>query len=546
MNGSTRGLKRIWESLPLTPEIDWYLVRGQRLDNHGRLRGLKRDMSRWVQQARETELAKTQAPKKLLFFTMIPIWVRYASLLATAYAGMGHQVTLAYLPHTEWSEETSRYQLQLRNLQLKTAYASAAPLVQIAPWFEYEQKTALPSALAEKIAAVSIRDYQYTHQVEVVDESDGFFSLRQRSNLAAAKAAYAWMLAHKPDVVVVPNGLILELGAVFEVAQYLGIRTVTYEFGEQKDRLWLAQDEPVMLQKTAKMWETARLHPFTQEKQERIKELYASRRQAGLWQNFSRKWQDVPTEGKKAVREKLGLDDRPIILMAANVIGDSLTLGRQVFSDSMTEWIARTLEFLKEKTDVQFVLRIHPGERYTTGPSVADIVGEFLPKVPDHFRIIAAQDPVNTYDLIAAADLGLVYTTTVGMEMGMYGLPAVVVGNTHYRRKGFTLDPDSWDAYFDLLRAALAQPEKIQLTEKQVELAWQYAYNFFFEYPRPFPWHLRHLTEDLEAWPVSRVLSAEGMAAFQSSFDLLAGESVPWEQLLADEIVREGGAHVSD
>jgi hypothetical protein len=155
-----------------------------------------------------------------------------------------------------------------------------------------------------------------------------------------------------------------------------------------------------------------------------------------------------------------------------------------------------------------------------------------LPEVPAHFRIIAAKDPVNTYDLIAAADLGMVYTTTVGMEMAMFGLPAIVVGNTHYRGKGFTHDPASWEAYFEMLETALEDAGSLRLRQEQVERAWFYAYNFFFEYPRPFPWHLRQLAGDLEKWPVSRVLTAEGMDAFADTFKLLMGENVPWEQLI--------------
>ena len=47
----------------------------------------------------------------------------------------------------------------------------------------------------------------------------------------------------------------------------------------------------------------------------------------------------------------------------------------------------------------------------------------------------------------------------------------------------------------------------------------QYAYHFFFEYPRPFPWHLLHFWNELESWPIARVLSAEGLAQFGRTFD---------------------------
>jgi hypothetical protein len=237
------------------------------------------------------------------------------------------------------------------------------------------------------------------------------------------------------------------------------------------------------------MWAARSALDFDDDKFEKIKALFASRQGADLYENFHRRWQDLPVQGANEVRAKLNLDSRPIILLAANVIGDSLTLGRQVFTDTMTEWLQRTSAYFSDKRDVQFVIRVHPGERYLSGPSVADIVREALPEMPEHIRLVGFDDPINTYDLIAIADLGLVYTTTVGLEMAMSGTPVIVLGNTHYREKGFTLDPSSWDEYFQMLDSALKASENKRLSEQQVRRAWHYAYRFFFDYPRPFPWH---------------------------------------------------------
>jgi capsule polysaccharide export protein KpsC/LpsZ len=228
------------------------------------------------------------------------------------------------------------------------------------------------------------------------------------------------------------------------------------------------------------------------------------------------------------VRQTLSLDQRPIVLLATNVIGDSLTLGRQVFSDSMTEWLERTVRYFATRPDVQLVARIHPGELITKGPSVADVVHKTLPTTPENIHLVPADAKVNTYDLVEIADLGLVYTTTVGMEMAMSGVPVIVVGNTHYRDKGFTLDPSSWDGYFELLTHSLADPGSFRLSQAQVDQAWNYAYRFFFEYPHPFPWHLVHFWKDLETWPVSRLLSDEGLSNYQQTFRYLVGEPIRW------------------
>jgi hypothetical protein len=284
-----------------------------------------------------------------------------------------------------------------------------------------------------------------------------------------------------------------------------------------------------MVQDTTAMWAARHDRPFNEEQRAQVHALFDTRQRAGLFQNFYRQWQNVPSTGAEAARDKLDLDARPVVLLAANVIGDSLTLGRATFSGDMSSWLRRTLAYFADKDGVQFILRVHPGEQGLEGPSVADLVAETLPELPAHMRLVAAADPINTYDLVAAADLGLVYTTTVGMEMAMSGLPVIVVGQTHYRGKGFTLDPDSWEAYFELLDGQLAAGGGARLTPEQVDQAWHYAYRFFFDYPQPYPWHLMHFWNNAGEYPLTDLFSPEGQAQYGRSFEYLLGEPIEWQ-----------------
>jgi hypothetical protein len=214
--------------------------------------------------------------------------------------------------------------------------------------------------------------------------------------------------------------------------------------------------------------------------------------------------------------------------MAANVLGDSLTLGRQVFSDSMSEWVKRTLEYLFSRKDVQLVIRLHPGEQLIKGPSLAAMINTFFGELPEHFHLIEPQAKINTYDILEITDLGLVYSTTVGLEMAMSGLPVIVAGQTHYRNRGFTTDPETWEMYFSFLDEKLADLKAARLTMEQVELAWRYAYLFFFAFPKPFPWHLLDLKEDIHTRTMAYVLGSEGEQKYGQTFDALTGSPLTW------------------
>lgn len=518
--------------LPLFPELYWQIRNsGRSVSAKFDLTRLSGDLPSWAsaaQNARQQVDRSAHQAKSVLLFATQRYWLEHVTLMGTALAGMGHNVAIAYLPYAEWMKPLNRFDARRQSLYISSVLNRLDSLVTIVPWLGVKQNQPLPAELQAAIELTSLRDTQYTLQVEDVSTDSELYHLRLDRNTQAAQSALAWMQKNKPDIVVIPNGTILEFGTVYQVARYLGIPTITYEFGEQRERLWLAQDGEVMRQETDGMWAACGDQPLTEAQLLQVQTLFSARQRASLWENFARRWQGTPSVGGEKVRQTLGLDARPVVLLATNVIGDSLTLGRQVFSDSMTDWLDRTVRWFAEHAEAQLVIRIHPGELITKGPSVADVVKRALPDLPAHIHLIAADAEINTYDIVEIADLGLVYTTTVGMEMAMSGVPVIAVGNTHYRGKGFTLDADSWDAFFEVLDSVLSDPKTHRLSRQQVDLAWNYAYRFFFEYPHPYPWHLLHFWQDIEEWPLARVLDDEGQAQFGRTFEYLLGKSVDW------------------
>jgi hypothetical protein len=521
-------LKKFLGELPYTAEVYWYLRQaGKPLSADFELSRLEQALPEWREQAQAA--AKTAGPgKKILIFATLRYWMEHAALLAVSLAGLGHQITFAYLPYAKWQKPMNRFDARRQNIYALSVLRRAQPLLQVVPFLTYQKKADLSMNLEKSVRENAWRDTQYTLQVEEVDPQSELYNLREERNLNAARTALAWMQESRPDLVVIPNGTILEFGVLHQVAHHLKLPVVTYEFGEQRQRIWLAQNAEVMRQDTSDLWEARKDQPLTTDQLEQVRTLFTSRQNASLWENFGRRWQDVPSEGGEKVRAALGLDDRPVVLLATNVIGDSLTLGRQVFSNSMTEWLERTALYFARHPEVQFVARIHPGELITKGPSVGEVVRRALPELPEHIHLVPPDAPINTYDIVEIADLGLVYTTTVGMEMAMNGIPVVVVGKTHYREKGFTLDPTSWEEYFAVLDKVLAAPASFCLEQEKVDLAWNYAYRFFFEYPHPFPWHIQQTYQDYEEWPLHRVLSPEGQEKFGKTFAYLAGVPVEW------------------
>jgi hypothetical protein len=540
-------LRNFIGELPLAAELDYALRhagRNRARKDHYDLSRLAKSLPGAVAQAKPF-IEKAVPGKNVLFFATLHYWIEQAACFSLTLAGLGHKVTLLTLPYSEWHKEMDTLTQKQRGFHTRDALSALAPFVKHASFLDLKPASALPAAIKTDVEEISLWDAQYTLMREEVDMDSAndraLYDLRMKRNTFAALAALEWMQTHKPDVVLIPNGLILEMGIVFRVARYLNIPTVTFEFNDQREQIWLAHNTSIMRQDTDYLVRDRCSLPMTEEMYERLADLENARRGARVWGKSKRLWQYVSAQGAEQTRKTLGLDDHPIVLLAANVLGDSLTLGRNIFAESMSEWITKTVQYFAKRTDVQLVIRIHPGEKIVPqAKSMGTVVREALPEIPGHIHLIGALDNVNTYDLIEIASLGLAYTTTVGVETAMNGIPVISCGETHYRGRGFTIDPDSWEEYFATLEKVLSDLPAHHLSEEQIAKAWNYAYRFFFEYPRPFPWRLMNFWDDLEVWPVERILSNEGMAQFGDTFQFLVGEPFTWTSPPAPLLEEEG------
>ena len=472
--------------------------------------------------------AEAAPRKKLLLFASLHYWIEQAVMVGLVLRGQGHDVTLTYLPYSSLDADINSFDLRRQDLYTRRVLQPLNGLMATVSLLDMQPAGRMPDELSEALETSAAFDTMYRCQVEDFDRNSDLYQLRLQRNRAALLAALKLLSDEKPDAVLIPNGLVSELAVVYQAARYLGLNGITYEFNDQLEQIWLAQNDIVMHQNTDALWAARGQTPLSEEQRQVIAEFEDARSHARKYGKGTRFWQDVPPVGAEELRRTLGLDGRPVVLLATNVLGDSLTLGRHVFAHSMAEWISRTVMYFAQRPDVQLVVRVHPGERLMKGPSIVGVIESAVQQMPEHIHVIGPHEKVNTYDLMDIAALGLAYTTTVGMEMAMRGVPVVAAGNTHYRGRGFTIDPCSWEEYFGQLDRVLGRLPESRLTMGQVETAWNYGYRFFFEFPLPFPWRLMHFWKDLETWPLDRVLGVNGEQQFGQTFNYLSGEPLRW------------------
>jgi hypothetical protein len=164
-------------------------------------------------------------------------------------------------------------------------------------------------------------------------------------------------------------------------------------------------------------------------------------------------------------------------------------IGQELAFDSIRSWATAAVEHFAGRPDDELIIRVHPAETKLPGKQTREPLGQYLSErfaggLPPNVRVIASEDPTSSYPLMAAADVGLVFTSTTGVELALAGTPVIVAAKTHYRDKGFTIDVSDPSEFAAAIDAALDDPSAVA---PDVEAARRYAYLFFFRAPVESP-----------------------------------------------------------
>jgi len=282
----------------------------------------------------------------------------------------------------------------------------------------------------------------------------------------------------KPDTVVMHHGIYCTTGIFAEYAKKQGVHIVIFTPAYRKNTYLFTHNETyhkTLQDETAGNWGQLSL---SDEHNKDLDEYLNSRRWGS--QDFVT-YHPNPLENKEKIIKLLGLDEsKKTIGLFTNLSWDGQVVFHNTAFENMTEWIMETISYFIKRPDLQLIVRIHPAEVKGAVETQHKLYPQILQKftcLPGNIKIIDSQSDISTYTLSNLVDAAIVYTTKVGLEFAIKGVPVIVAGEAFYRGKGFTYDTNSKSEYFGLLNN-LASLKKNQ--PQLIAKARQYAYYYFF------------------------------------------------------------------
>lgn len=256
--------------------------------------------------------------------------------------------------------------------------------------------------------------------------------------------------AHPFDWLLIPGGIWASSGIYAQVAMDLGIPITTYDCGPGV--LCLAHGGPAahFPEVAAVTRDVERGCREDERERKRIDEIVRHRLEIRRSGNDEYRLQPAVS----AATSGPSWD----IVIPLNLRWDSAALCRRRLFASVTDWIEHVLAWVEATPGVTLAIRQHPCERLP-GFGGTDDFGALVkrfPKLGARARFFAADESVNTYDLLTGAKVVLPFTSRVGIEATILGKPAILCARCYYDDCGFAAAPATKDEYFALIAQALA------------------------------------------------------------------------------------------
>lgn len=140
---------------------------------------------------------------------------------------------------------------------------------------------------------------------------------------------------------------------------------------------------------------------------------------------------------------------------------------KQPFCDQI-EWLEALVARVEASPDLQLVIRTHPREGVNRRDAIVashlSMLKERFSKPFKHVRVIWAEEPISSYDLMELADVGLTAWSFTSLEMARLGVPTVVAFDQHtpFPKGDVVLWADNPEGYFACLEQALLRGPSIE------------------------------------------------------------------------------------
>ena len=298
--------------------------------------------------------------------------------------------------------------------------------------------------------------------------------------LVSIEAARIMAEKYKPELLISSHGIYASWGSFCEYFSIKKIPYVTWGFQYKKHCFIFSHSKSYhrdIIEENPEIWRDYNLS--ADQRKELIDYILSKGGSGSHSDNIS--YYSASMDNATSIRDILIIPEgRPIFGLFPNLSWDAQVSFRPLFFKNMNEWVIETISWFITHPEKVLVIRSHPAEIRGTAETqekVVDIVSKYFPQLPNNIYVIPPDSHITSYNVLADAQVCLVYGSKFGLEAAISRKPLIICGEAYFRDKGMSYDPSSKEEYFLLLNRA---PYKTPVTDYMYEMALRYGYHYNF------------------------------------------------------------------
>ena len=294
----------------------------------------------------------------------------------------------------------------------------------------------------------------------------------------------------QPSIVLLFNGRLAVTRIALELCKELGIRVVCHERGMEAESLLLWENESCLsLRPYKELAESWRNIPLNATEFIRIAQ-WLDDRQKGKNLN----WKAFSVEGSMGeVGDFISRNAGRTILGLFTSSTDELVAEdefKSVFG-TQQDWIQHNINIAISNSEIVLLIRVHPnsGSKNSNGVNHDEInyFNELKKSLPENVHIISADDNCSSYALLNKISIGLVYVSTIGLEIACRGIPVICAANSPWVFCDAIHNINSHSEYDDLLLTLISSGTTRENRYIRTRAAMRFAYAIVYRWGISFP-----------------------------------------------------------
>lgn len=274
-----------------------------------------------------------------------------------------------------------------------------------------------------------------------------------KNYLATAAIAHFSATTHlteeKPDEMIAFNGRIASVRPAMRAAWKLGITTYIHESGKVKDRYWLIKNN-FLHSLSGKKSLVEQSFADSKSSFDEMKKIAAEWFEERRGKNSHNQMIFTQKQVNDHLPEDFSAEKTNVVIFNSSEYEFyGFDEFKNKFYENQNECVRRLLEDLGDKKNIKFYVRIHPNLTNEKSSQISGLLA-LAEKFPQ-LKLINPDSAVDSYALLDACDIIIVFNSTVGIESVYAGKTPILMGRSIYEDLGGSIKPESHEDLIEII-----------------------------------------------------------------------------------------------